>query len=35
MAQELFNAIAADGGSDLDHSALVMALEKLANLTVA
>lgn len=35
MAQELFNAIAADGGSDLDHSALVMALEKLANHTVA
>jgi len=35
MAQELFNAIAAGGGSDLDHSALVMALEKLANHTVA
>jgi 2-hydroxy-3-oxopropionate reductase len=34
-AQELFNAVAADGGSDLDHSALVMALEKLANHTVA
>jgi len=34
-AQELFNAIAADGGSDLDHSALVMALEKLANHAVA
>jgi 2-hydroxy-3-oxopropionate reductase len=34
-AQELFNAIAAGGGSDLDHSALVMALEKLANHTVA
>jgi 2-hydroxy-3-oxopropionate reductase len=34
-AQELFNAIAAGGGSDLDHSAMVMALEKLANHTVA
>jgi 2-hydroxy-3-oxopropionate reductase len=30
-AQELFNAISADGGIDLDHSAMVMALEKLAN----
>ena len=30
-AQELFNAIAADGGSDLDHSAMVQALEKMAN----
>jgi 2-hydroxy-3-oxopropionate reductase len=29
--QELYNAIAAEGGSDLDHSALVMALERLAN----
>jgi 2-hydroxy-3-oxopropionate reductase len=35
MAQELFNAIAADGGSDLDHSSLVMALEKLANHTIS
>ena len=35
MAQELFNAMAAAGGSDLDHSALVQALEKLANHTVA
>jgi 2-hydroxy-3-oxopropionate reductase len=35
MAQELFNSIAAAGGSELDHSALVMALEKLANHTVA
>jgi len=33
-AQELFNAIAAQGGSDLDHSALVLALERLANHTV-
>jgi 2-hydroxy-3-oxopropionate reductase len=33
--QELFNSIAGGGGSDLDHSALVMALERLANHTVA
>jgi len=31
IAQELFNAVAAEGGIDLDHSALVQALEKLAN----
>jgi 2-hydroxy-3-oxopropionate reductase len=31
MAQELFNAVAAQGSSDLDHSAMVLALEKLAN----
>ena len=31
VAQELFNAVAAQGGSDLDHSAIVLALEKLAN----
>ena len=30
-AQELFNAVAAHGGIDLDHSAMVLALEKLAN----
>jgi len=30
-AQELFNAVAAQGGSDLDHSAMVLALEMLAN----
>ena len=30
-AQELFNAVAAQGGSDLDHSAMVLALEALAN----
>jgi 2-hydroxy-3-oxopropionate reductase len=30
-AQELFNAIRADGGSDLDHSAMITAIEKLAN----
>ncbi len=34
-AQELFNAVAAGGGSELDHSALVLALEKLANHNVA
>jgi 2-hydroxy-3-oxopropionate reductase len=34
MTQELFNTISADGGPDLDHSALVMALEKLANHTI-
>ncbi len=31
IAQELYNAVAAQGGSDLDHSALVLALETLAN----
>jgi len=31
IAQELFNAVAAHGGEDLDHSAMVLALEKLAN----
>ena len=30
-AQELFNAVAAQGGIDLDHSAMLLALEKLAN----
>ncbi|MBC8246985.1 MAG: 2-hydroxy-3-oxopropionate reductase [Deltaproteobacteria bacterium] len=29
-AQELFNSVAAQGDSDLDHSAMVLALEKLA-----
>jgi 2-hydroxy-3-oxopropionate reductase len=33
-AQELFNSCAADGGSKWDHSAMVKALEKLANHTV-
>jgi 2-hydroxy-3-oxopropionate reductase len=33
-AQELFNSVAAQGGSDLDHSAMLLALEKLANYTV-
>jgi 2-hydroxy-3-oxopropionate reductase len=31
IAQELFNAVAAQGGIDLDHSAMVLALETLAN----
>ena len=31
LAQELYNAVAAQGGSGLDHSALVLALETLAN----
>jgi 2-hydroxy-3-oxopropionate reductase len=31
IAQELFNAVAAEGGADLDHSAMALALEKLAN----
>lgn len=31
MAQELFNAIVAHGGGELDHSAMVLALEMLAN----
>jgi 2-hydroxy-3-oxopropionate reductase len=35
IAQELFNAVAAQGGSDLDHSAMVLALEKLANHNVS
>jgi len=36
IAQELFNAVAAqEGGSNLDHSALVLALEKLGNYKVA
>jgi len=34
LAQELFNAVAAQGGIDLDHSAMVLALEKLANHTI-
>ena len=29
-AQELFNSVAAQGDSDLDHSAMILALEKLA-----
>ena len=31
LTQELFKAVAAQGDSDLDHSALVLALERLAN----
>ena len=34
-AQELFNAVAAQGDSELDHSAMVLALEKLANHAVS
>jgi 2-hydroxy-3-oxopropionate reductase len=34
-AQELFNTVAAEGGIDLDHSAMVKALEKLADHKVA
>ncbi len=33
-AQELFNALAAQGGSELDHSSIVTVLEKLANHTI-
>jgi 2-hydroxy-3-oxopropionate reductase len=33
-AQELFNSVAAQGDIDLDHSAMVLALEKLANYKV-
>ena len=32
--QELYNAVSGDGGSDLDHSALILALERLANYKV-
>ena len=35
IAQELFNAAAAQGGSDLDHSAMLLALESLANYKVS
>ena len=35
MAQELFNACAAHGGTDWDHSAMVKALERMANFAVA
>jgi 2-hydroxy-3-oxopropionate reductase len=34
MAQELFNACAAQGGKGWDHSGMVKALEKLANFEV-
>jgi 2-hydroxy-3-oxopropionate reductase len=33
-AQELFNSLAAQGGSELDHSSIVTVLEKLANHTI-
>ncbi len=35
IVQELFNVVAANYGSDLDHSALVMALETMSKHTVA
>jgi len=34
IAQEMFNAVAAQGNSDLDHSAMVLALETLGNYQV-
>ena len=34
IAQEMFNAVAAQGGIDLDHSVLLLALESLANCKV-
>jgi len=34
-AQELFNAVAAHGGSELDHSAMVLALEELADYNIS
>jgi len=30
VAQQMFSAVAAAGGADLDHSALVQAIEQLA-----
>jgi 2-hydroxy-3-oxopropionate reductase len=33
-AQELFTAVSARGGAELDHSAMVQALERLANFKV-
>jgi 2-hydroxy-3-oxopropionate reductase len=35
LAQQMFSAVAAAGGADLDHSALVKALESLASHPVA
>jgi 2-hydroxy-3-oxopropionate reductase len=35
LAQELYNSVAAHDGADLDHSALVQALERLANFQVS
>ncbi len=35
IAQELFNAVAAQGGAELDHSAMLTALETLANCKVS
>jgi 2-hydroxy-3-oxopropionate reductase len=33
-AQELFNAVSASGGAELDHAAMVQALERLANFRI-
>jgi len=33
--QELYNAVSVDGGADLDHSALILALERMASHEVA
>ncbi len=35
IAQELFNALSAQGGSEWDHSSIVTVLEKLANHTIS
>ena len=35
LAQEMFNAVAGRDGIDLDHSAMVLALEQIANHPVA
>ena len=32
MAQQMFSVVAAQGGADLDHSALVTAIERMAGL---
>lgn len=31
LAQELYNSVAAHGGSDMDHSSMILALERMAN----
>jgi 2-hydroxy-3-oxopropionate reductase len=35
LVSQLFDAVAANGGGDLDHSALITAIEQLSNYTVA
>jgi 2-hydroxy-3-oxopropionate reductase len=35
LCQQLFNAVAAAGGAELDHSSMVQALERLADHPVA